>query len=558
MGMSHKGSRSSRRWCLVLLLLGLGAAVPSATAEEPAPRWIVVCAPAYREALDPLCEARRAQGFEVVRVDMGVLRGSPSVPASVPEAEGLTVAAKLKAKLTGLCAQAAGSCSILLVGAVAAEGAEATHSTVVPTLLGTIGRMSGKPSDNGYGCLDADLMPEVAVGRFPVSSVEDARAMVSKTLALEKQREAPWDSSGWRHHITLLVGHPGGGSAIERLMGAKLVNNNIMTGFRRVHPQWQTGAVVHMDVSPFCPPDRLLRSQSLARLHEGQLLSIYLGHSGASGLYSDGAPFLARKDWAEVDLAPTAGIFLTCGCWACHWGGKRGEGYGLAAMRNPRGPVAVVGAFGESYGSMAKLAFEGLLPLLEAERPPERLGAWWLAIKRGLAHGKINQLTFMIYDRADGSGGQVPLAVQREEHLEMWMLLGDPALRLPLLPAALNLEIEGRIAAGASVVVSGALPEALAGACVDVTVERSFATPPAGLLALPTHKGAERDQALLRRQAQASDLVLLRAPAKVTGGRFACTLTLPDVLPRKTLLVRVRALDGRIGARGVRVLKVEK
>jgi hypothetical protein len=63
---------------------------------------------------------------------------------------------------------------------------------------------------------------------------------------------------------------------------------------------------------------------------------------------------------------------------------------------------------------------------------PSRLADYWLAIQAGLARGEIDDFTFKLYDQADGTKGRVPLETQRLEHLEMWMLLGDPALRLPV------------------------------------------------------------------------------------------------------------------------------
>ena len=41
---------------------------------------------------------------------------------------------------------------------------------------------------------------------------------------------------------------------------------------------------------------------------------------------------------------------------------------------------------------------------------------------------------FYLFDQADGSRGQATLANQRAEHVEMWTLLGDPAMQLPPLP----------------------------------------------------------------------------------------------------------------------------
>lgn len=523
----------SAAWHLFLLAVTVVLAAPSARAEE-APQWIVVTAPAFTEVVGPLCEHRRGQGFEVVRI------------------EADSDAVGLQAHLAELCRKAEGRSYVLLVGTVKADEA----ATIVPALKGSIGRMRGEPSDNGYGCPHDDLLPSVAVGRFPARTADEVRAMVEKTIRFEEQR-AP---EAWRHHITLLVGHPGGSSKMQKRLAAVVVRTALGSSYREVHPQWTTRAIVHMPESPFYVPSTRLAARSLRYLQEGQLLSIYLGHSGAGGLSSDWTRFLTRADWAETPFGPDAGIFLSCGCFACQLQGNDGEGHGLAAIRNPEGPVAVVGAHGESYGAMGKLAFEGLLPLLAAREPPERLADWWLAIKRGLARGKIGRLMFLLYDRGDGSAGKVPLEVQRLEHLEMWMLLGDPALKLPLAPLEIDLDVEGEVRAGSPIVVRGTLPPRFAStpAMVQIAVERPFGTEGLDIEALPTEAGEARDRALLARHEQANDAAIARAEVEAKDGRFECRLTLPAKLPWKRLTLRARARTETGGARGARLLPIQR
>ena len=64
-----------------------------------------------------------------------------------------------------------------------------------------------------------------------------------------------------------------------------------------------------------------------------------------------------------------------------------------------------------------------------------------------MAKGNIDDLTFHLLDAVDGDG-DIPQATQRLEHLEMFTLLGDPALKLAATPADLKLEADGRDGAG--------------------------------------------------------------------------------------------------------------
>ena len=110
--------------------------------------------------------------------------------------------------------------------------------------------------------------------------------------------------------------------------------------------------------------------------------------------------------------------------------------------------------------------------MLRARPPsPARLADYWLAVQNGLAEGEIDATTFGLLDMADGTGGKTPLPVQRREHLEMWTLLGDPALRLPLLPLSISLKASSLGSPGWRIHVEGRLPEKLAGAVVRVSLE---------------------------------------------------------------------------------------
>jgi hypothetical protein len=62
--------------------------------------------------------------------------------------------------------------------------------------------------------------------------------------------------------------------------------------------------------------------------------------------------------------------------------------------------------------------------------PPATVGEWFLAVQHAIATSSINKPLFTVFDRVDGSEGETSLRDQRIEHLEMWMLLGDPATRL--------------------------------------------------------------------------------------------------------------------------------
>jgi hypothetical protein len=525
------------------MLVGLTWAGRSPAAEKP--QWIVVTAPAFKEALTPLCDHRSAEGLRVVVVQ------TTDVLSATQIRDG--DASALKEHLQKLCEKSNGPSYVLLVGAARAADPATAAKIVVPPLVGTVGRMKGQPSDNGYGFRDKQPAPSVAVGRFPARSKADVRQMVEKTLAFERDRTP----GAWRNRVTLLIGNPGGHSAIEKRFAELFIQQIAGTRFDQVHPLWTGRSVIHAPVSPFCVPDDRLREVSLRYLKEGQLFTLYLGHSEADGLWSGGARFLSREDWAQLKTAHGSGVLFSCGCFGCQLKGDDGEGYGLAAMRNPGGPVAVIGSHGESYGAMGQLAADGLLECLSRAEPPARLAEYWLAVKSGLAQGKMDPFIFWLYDQADGSGGKVAMDVQKQEHQEMWMLLGDPALRLPVCPPSIRLASRDVIAAGKEIEVTGVLPPDFSRVAVKLTLERPTGSKANDLEPLPMDTEKAR-KVMMANHERANTSVLATAEVQPRNGRFRWSVKLPENLPWSRVTVRATSATETQMAIGVLVLPVGK
>ena len=55
---------------------------------------------------------------------------------------------------------------------------------------------------------------------------------------------------------------------------------------------------------------------------------------------------------------------------------------------------------------------------------------WWMKVQRGIATEPMGAVLSNIFDSTDGANHEFTLKEQRRFHLEMWMLLGDPATRL--------------------------------------------------------------------------------------------------------------------------------
>jgi hypothetical protein len=202
---------------------------------------------------------------------------------------------------------------------------------------------------------------------------------------------------------------------------------------------------------------------------------------------------------------------------------------------------------------MVQLAADGLFESTFAKTPPQRLGDTWLAIKNGVASGKIDDFTFGLLDAVDGDKS-IPQATQRQEHLEMFVLLGDPALRLPRMPADIDVSSEKSVSPGEKLTVSGKLPSRLAGARVRLTLERTVNSVPDDLESIPV-PSKERLRVMLSNHEKANRFVLAMSENTVKDGRFQATLDVPSKLPWPQLILRVYAANDREEAMVVQTLQ---
>jgi hypothetical protein len=532
-------------WGVALLVLFLIKAGDCAGAEQPGPgQWLLVTAPAFRKELTPLIEQRRTEGFKVTILETtNVL-----TVEQIQQGDGLPLQTYLEAH----CGRSNGPNYLLLAGVTGISGLTNDEQITVPALRGAIGRMKGKPDDYGYSLPDKDGLPALAVGRFPARTAAEVRGMVAKTLNVELDQQP----GSWRNRLVLLTGDTGGGP-----MADMMVEPALAARLERLDPAWNVHGIMSTSGSRYYLPAGPAHDAALQALAEGQLISVFMGHSSAGGMWLTGNHFITRQDWGNVKIPRGPGIFFTCGCFACQLRGRDGEGYGLTAIRNAGGPAAVIGASGESWAAPGQLAMDGLLRCCAKPPFPTRLADYWLSVQAGLARGEIEEVMFKLFDQFDGSQGRVSLPVQRREHLEMWMLLGDPALHLPLVPSDISMEVPATISPGGSLTVKGSVPANLAGAVVRVTLERPINSLPAGLEKPPAASAenrADRERVAIENCERANKFVLASVEARLDGNKFACTVAAPAQLPWAKLIVRASAAGQAGAACGVAALPVNQ
>ena len=494
----------------VLVLAGLLTLVtPTVQSAEERPRWLAIVASGLVEAVQPLVVRRRDEGCEV---QLHTVSNTDN-----PESQLAWVKSQVGDFSTPTY--------LVLVG----DWFAASENCYVPPAFGQHGRMRDNPTDFAYGLPNAAGIATIAVGRLPARSPDELRAMIAKIVRFEEQELGPWSN-----RVNLWVGHPGGKSAIEKKLAETIVQGTIGSKLRSISPAWNVRTLADFPGTPYTVPRDDFADRVADDFKYGQCFSVYVGHSGASGFWSDGRYVVPRDTFASVQIEHSPGVFVTTGCYACQLSGSDGQGYLLAALRNPNGPVACMGAFGESYAAHGQLVMDALVNCLTAEQPSrDRLAVSWLAAQRGIAQGPISPLTFWLYDQADGSRGQVPLADQRSEHLEMWTLLGDPALRIPSVAPSLDVTVTRVPQDAKKIRVATEFP-------ADFTAGRVYlhcrVRPARGSQNQSAPVAPERDSML---------------DFTATGRRFDRELELPETLESRDVVVRVYLSSGTHGWLGI-------
>ena len=413
------------------------------------PRWLLVTTAELESALEPLVSRRQQEGFDVLKL----IRDS-RLPNSDWNADFIRnkIAESRESNRSTI---------VFLVG----DWNESSNHSYVPPGIGKQGRMKDASTDYSYGLPNEFGVPSVAVGRFPARNAEDVRQFVAKVIRFEDQSIGPWTN-----RLNLWVGHPGGNSGLEKRLGETIVKSAVNKSVGQLNLAWKGSCLIDFPNTPYSVDRKTFAERIPNDLSQGQSFTIYAGHSAAEGIWYEDQFVFGRSEWEQVKIQSSPGVVITTGCFSCQMAGPDGKGFLTVSVLNPDGPVAGLGAYAESYAAHGQLALDAFVHLVAQPKPPTRLHDYWLSIAKGLGNGKMDPLTFWLYDQADGSRGAIPLDKQRLEHLEMWTLLGDPALKIPYLESTLGVDVKAEIGSS-EVIVEFDVPETLYGGTCELQVQ---------------------------------------------------------------------------------------
>lgn len=446
--------------------------------------------------------------------------------------------------------------AVVLVGDVDGSRDAAAKGRSVPTHYAQAKvnvRWGSEPeiaTDNWYADLDDDHVPELAVGRLSADSPEELAVVIRKILAYERAGagEGPgrrWDSlrspiptrSGndpqvapaddlWRRKINLVAGLGGFGALADAALEAAA--KSILT--EGIPPAYATTMTHAAWRSPYCPPPSRFGETSLARLNEGCLFWVYLGHGHPWALdrarFPQGEQEIFTIDQTrqlQAQACPPIALFLACYTGAFD---ARRDCLAEAMLRAEGGPVVVISGSRVTMPYGMSVLGIGLLDECFGKRR-ETIGDVLLHAKRGMVldprtderKKKLDALAALLTPVG------VELADERIEHLHLFNLLGDPLLRLAQ-PAEVSLKINPTATAGQSLSVSGT-SDVNGEALIELVVRRDRLTfrPPARS---SYQASPESDHEYQRTYERANDGRFVTERAQVRDGRFQAVLKVPD------------------------------
>jgi hypothetical protein len=294
-------------------------------------------------------------------------------------------------------------------------------------------------------------------------------------------------------------------------------------------------------------------------LSEGCLFWVYIGHGQRRHLDwvrtpdRNYYPILTAEDVPRIKSRRGGGAPIAL-FMACYTGAYDEPDDCLAEelLRQPDGPVAVLASTRASMPYAMGVMATTMMRQCFVERR-QTIGEVFIEAKRDLVLGKRDDESSQALDAmARALSINSDLAAEREEHVRLFNLLGDPLLRLAH-PLPITLKIEGEPTSGGSLQISGAC-EFDGEVAVELALRRdrlTFRRP-----YRPDYNDSEESlRAMQEIYEQANDPRLAVVKSRAEQGRFAVTLQIPETAHGEChVRVTVNGKDGfASGAEAVRI-----
>ena len=383
-------------------------------------------------------------------------------------------------------------------------------------------------SDNAYADVDGDDVPEIAVGRIPVRSAADARAVLDKV----REHETVYRTGPWNRLLSLYAGEGDFGPEVD-----PAIEWAMQMVLQAVPYDFDVSFAYDNPASPYYYAP--FGSKVLEFLNDGAILTAYMGHGGG-----------------ELDVAGLEGIrvehrYPMLAFFACGTGDYVGLGDSDPEwlLKRPGAPMAFLVSQNAShpYGNIV-LSRELFAAVFE-ERPAT-FGEAVRRMKWRTVH-QDDEFRRMVDAAASTYLSPDEMDENRRSHLYIYNLLGDPALAMRFPSGTLTVAVApGPYARGTELAFSGTVG-GLAGGTAHVTLEVDRTVIPWELTPVESPELPENWPVVQENWARAVDKVVASTEVvPVAGGTFAGSITIPADVAAGTYHLKVHASDGVADAIG--------
>ncbi len=491
-----------------MILLYCWLALASVTDSNEPYDTLVICPVDFQETLKTWVDYRRRQGYRI----------AIQQPSST--ANGLREQLKAFASNSDLK-------NVVLVGDAADENVP--RQNLVPTdyVAAEVNvKFGSEPeiaTDHNYADLDQDGIVELNIGRIPVDSKEQLARYIRRVIAYESKK----NSQQWQRRIRFVAGVGGFGKFLDQMIEQtvkRIITDLIPSAYdvSMIYGSWR---------SPYCPDPRRFAQTTISEFNEGSLFWVYIGHGTRKRLDRVKLPdrqyeILNEQNVARLACESGSPIAICLSCYtAAIDDGK--DGLAELMFNQSKGPIAVVSSSRVSMPyAMSVLSIEFLDGYFHGKA--DTLGELIQTSKQALVRFDPNKSEYHTLIQSIGKAfSPLPelLKDERQEHVHLMHLLGDPLLKLHR-PNPLKLTAPNSCFAGQSIKVSGT-SKRTGDLKIELTYRRDrFRKRPGRRKSyVPTHQSFLQYQEAYH---QAQDLVCQTVVHKIERGPFTLPLDIPE------------------------------
>jgi hypothetical protein len=424
-------------------------------------------------------------------------------------------------------------------------------------------------SDNAYADLDDDGIPDVAIGRIPADTPEQLASVLERTMAFEQLQ----DVDRWRRDVHVIAGVGGFGALADGVI--EMTTRRFLSD--RI-PGWADLTMTQASPqSPYCPDPWRFSEVTIQRLNQGGMFWVYIGHGHVRNLDylrcdNQWLPILSHENVPQINVQnhPPIAIFL-----ACYTGAFDAVEDSLAEqlVMSPQGPVAALAAsrvsgpyglamlangmlsecFEQRTGTLGEVTLNAKRQMMLHETTPAPVATGEARGDIGAKSAPVDQTELLNALAGALSPEGHDLAIERQEHVWMMNLLGDPLLRLNH-PSELELLELPQCKPGAPLRVTG--NSKMAGELMIELAYRRDQTKP-NLPQLNAFLPQLSNRAVTQEKYElANQRVICQTSLPIQAGQFTTELNIPPDLARGKYCIRAFLMGEGTWGTGYQVISV--